>query len=185
MGGMRCSAEYTTQHIQRPASAADVIRPNSATDMIRPASAAETNNIADVAMANDVSSPTKAGKVTSKMQVIVNLRVGRYAKSIKGLSRFKAFTYLRHVICIVCGCCLLMTYRGQLLSDCKRCLSHLLYKTSFLNVVSLTKILSMYEYTCRQVYMCKISLIVQHLDKLIFHYMICLSWLMDMLRTGS
>ena len=66
VGGMRCSAEYTTQHIQRPASAADVIRPNSATDMIRPASAAETNNIADVAMANKVSSPTKAGKVISK-----------------------------------------------------------------------------------------------------------------------
>ena len=73
VGGMRCSAEYTTQHIQRPASAADVIRPNSATDMIRPASAAETNNIADVAMANDVSSPTKAGKVISKMQVFIIL----------------------------------------------------------------------------------------------------------------
>ena len=151
VGGMRCSAEYTTQHKQRPASAADVIRPNSATDMIRPASAAETNNIADVAMANDVSSPTKAGKVTSKMLVIINLCVGRYAESIKGLSRFKAFTYLGHVICIFCGCCLLMTYRGQLLSDCKRCLSHLLYKTSFLNVVGLTKILSMYEYTCRYI----------------------------------
>ena len=123
---MRCSAEYTTQHIQRPASAADVIRLNSATDMIRPASAAETHNIADVAMANIVSSPTKAGKVISKVQVIVNLRVGRYAESMKELSRFNAFTYLGHVICIVCGCCLLMTYRGQLLSDCKSCLSHLL-----------------------------------------------------------
>ena len=104
---------------------------------------AETNNTADVAMANDESSPTKAGKIISKVQVIVNLCVGRYAKSIKGLSRFNAFTYLGHAICIVCGYCLLMTYRGQLLSDCKRCLSHLLYKTSFLNVVSLTKILSM------------------------------------------
>ena len=68
VGGMRCSAENTTQHIQRPASAADVIRPNSATDMIRPASAAETNNIADVAMANKVSSTSKAGKIMSKEQ---------------------------------------------------------------------------------------------------------------------
>ena len=65
VGGMRCSAEYTTQHIRRPACAADVIRPNSATDMIRTASAAETNNIADVAMANDVSLTSKAGKIMS------------------------------------------------------------------------------------------------------------------------